>query len=437
MKHHLSRRTVLRGLGTALALPYLESLHAAPSEPPARVVWMYVPNGVHMQDWTPTLEGAEYELPWILQPLAPFQRRLSILSGLAHDKARANGDGPGDHARAAAVFLTGVQPLKTDGQVRLGPSADQLAAQAIGERTRFRSVQLGLERGRDSGQCDSGYSCAYSSNISWQSATVPAAKEVNPRSVFDRLFRGGGDELASEASAERRARRKSVLDFVRADAERLRARLGNDDRRKLDEYEHGLRELERRVELAEHAHVEAVPDSARPGGTPREYAEHARLLLELLALALATDSTRIATFMFANEGTDRPYEALGIKEGHHTLSHHGGDVEKHEKIRRINRFHVELLTGFLARLASSTEGGTDLLSCTSVVYGSCIGDGNRHNHDDLPILVAGGSNPRLPLGVHLRVPHETPVNNLHLALLEHLGVRPESFGDGTGVLSIG
>ena len=249
MKHELTRRTVLRGFGTALALPLLESIApargrwSAQEPPPARLVYVYVPNGMHMPDWSPAVQGADYELPWILEPLAPLRARFSILGGLAHDKARANGDGPGDHARAAAVFLTGVQPLKTDGQVRLGASADQIAAAAIGDRTRFRSVQLGMERGRTSGQCDSGYSCAYSSNISWQSDTTPAAKEVNPRTVFDRLFRGGGDELASAAGAERRERRKSVLDFVRADAERLRARLAAEDRRKLDEYESGLREL--------------------------------------------------------------------------------------------------------------------------------------------------------------------------------------------------
>lgn len=429
----LSRRTVLRGLGTALALPFLEAMAPARTRPrPARLVYLYVPNGVHMPDWTPAAEGTDFALPWILEPLAPFRERLGVLSGLTHDKARPNGDGPGDHARAAAVFLTGVQPLKTDGQVKLARSADQIAAAAVGGATRFRSLELGLERGRDSGQCDSGYACAYSNNISWQSGTAPASKETNPRALFDRLFRGGGADPAVEA--ERRARRRSVLDFVRGDAARLRSRLGARDRAKLDEYESGLRELERRIARAEDECVAEVPDALRPAASPRQYGEHARLLLELLALALELDLTRVATFLYANEGSDRSYEEIGVSEGHHGLSHHGGDAKKQEQIRRINRLHVELTAGFLAKLAAASDGAGDLLETTHVVHGAAIGDGNRHNHDDLPIVVAGGSGRRVPLGRHQRFPKETPLCDLHVTLLEELGVRVDALGDARGAL---
>lgn len=433
----LSRRAFLRGAGTVVALPFLEALAPAAEKTsgPRRLVYVYVPNGAHMADWTPSAEGTDFVLPWILEPLAPFQPRLSVLSGLAHDKARANGDGPGDHARAAAAFLTGVQPLKEDGKVRLGISADQVAAQAIGEHTRFRSLELGCEKGGQAGQCDSGYACAYSNNISWQSESTPVLKEIDPRVAFDRLFRGGDEELSDAEATARRSRRKSVLDFVSTDAKRLQRALGAEDRRKLEEYFEGLRELERRIAFVESQRVDEVPDEARPKGMPSEYGEHVRLMFEILALALATDSTRVATFMLANEGSNRPYRELEISEGHHSLSHHGDDPEKHRQIRAINRFHVERLAEFVARLAATREGAGDLLDATSIVYGGAIGDGNRHNHDELPVLLIGGANPRVALGRHTRWAPDTPMCNLHLALLEHVGAPTERLGDSTGLLA--
>lgn len=436
--HTLSRRTLLRGLGTALALPWMESLlprwtARTPGEEPLRLIYLYVPNGVIMEDWRPAATGRGFSLPWILEPLEPLRRRVTVISGLVHDKARANGDGPGDHARAAAAFLTGVQPLKKDGQVRLGPSADQVAAQAIGQRTRFRSLELGVDASGNAGQCDSGYACAYSSNVSWQSESTPADKEINPRLLFDRLFRGGAAGEADGASAERQRRRRSVLDFVQEDAQRLRARLSNADRGKLEEYFSGVRELERRLEQAESGMVLEVGDELRPAGVPRDYGEHLRLLTDLLVLALKTDSTRIATFMYANEGSDRAYRQLEVAEGHHSLSHHGRDAKKIAQIRKINRFHVEELARLLQQLEAESAGGGSLLDHCMIVYGSAIGDGDRHNHDDLPVLLCGGGGGLQP-GQHLQAAPETPMMNLHLALLDRLGVKVPALGDATGRL---
>ena len=439
----LSRRAVLRGFGTALALPWLERfapnpVRAAVRAPgfnadgePLRLVYLYVPNGVHMPDWTPQTAGRDFTLPWILEPLAGVREHVSVVTGLVHDKARANGDGPGDHARAAAVFLTGVQPLKRDGQVGLGISADQIAAAAIGANTRFRSLELGVDPGGNSGQCDSGYACAYSSNISWQGATTPSDKEINPRLLFDRIFRGGNGDEAATAEAERLRRRSSVLDFVQEDAQRLRARLSNTDRAKVEEYFDGVRELERRMERAAVDRVEEVGDELRPAGTPRDYDEHLRLLRELLVLAIRTDRSRVFTLMFANEGSDRAYRQLQISDGHHSISHHGNEAAKLEQIRKINRLHVEHLAALLQSLAQVPEGAGSLLDHTMLVYGSGISDGNRHNHDELPVLVCGRGGGLAP-GQHLIAPNGTPMMNLHLDLLDRMGAGTASLGDSTG-----
>jgi Protein of unknown function (DUF1552) len=434
----LSRRTLLRGAGTAMALPLLEAMtirgHGAPTPPP-RLIWMYVPNGIHMPAWTPAEEGPlPAELPPILAPLKKFRGDLSVLSGLAHHHARANGDGPGDHARAAAVWLTGVQPLKTDGAVRLGVSADRLAARQLGETTRFRSLELGCEAGRTSGQCDSGYACAYSGHIAWDSASTPAAKEVSPRALFDRLFRGGLNAVDHAVARERAATRGSVLDFVRADARKLERRLGQADRDKLREYQSGVRELERRIELAVPERVDEVPDELRPPRFPEDLGQHARLMADLIGLAFATDTTRVATLMVANEGSNRAYRNLDVREGHHTVSHHGGDETKLDWIQRINHYHVEMLGHLLGVLADVREGDARLLDHTMVVYGSNIADGNSHAHHDLPTLLAGGRKLGMEQGRHMRWPTGTPLMNLHLALLARAGVSVESLGDSAGRL---
>ena len=426
----LSRRTLLRGTGAALALPWLDAmLPPLRSAPPARnraraLVFLYVPNGIHMQDWTPSTEGSGFELPWILQPLAAQERSLLVLSGLEHDKARANGDGPGDHARAAAAFLTGRQPDKQ--RVRAGVSIDQVLAARAGLATRVPSLALGVEGGAQSGNCDSGYPCAYSSNLSWTSPTTPALKETDPRQVFDRLFRDpwttGGEAIV--------ARRRSVLDLAREDAKRLAQRLGGADRSRLDDYLEGVRSLEQRLDRAAKGEDGPPEDVERPERAPEGWLERAETMLDLLALALRADSTRVATLMLANEGSNRSYPNLEVAEGHHFLSHHGGDEAKQEQIRRINRFHVERLAGLLERLGRTDEGGESTLARTTVVYGSAISDGNRHNHDELPLLLAGAGCD----GRHVRVPAGTPACDLFVTLARRFGVPLDSFGDSRGDL---
>jgi len=425
----LDRRLFLRGSGAALSLPYLEAFGQKDGETPRRLVFVYVPNGLHMPDWTPAGEGEGFELPFTLEPFSVLRSEIQVLSGLAHDKARANGDGPGDHARAAAAFLTGAQPYKSTGdRIYAGPSADQVAARAVGGATRLRSLELGCEPGRRSGQCDSGYACVYSGSIAWASATTPLAKETRPRLVFDRMFRGPDTGTPAE-----RARRRRVLALVRDDAARLRGALGAGDRRRIDEYLESVRELERRIEHTE-ADGHADAKGAERPGEPTDYAEHVAQMNELIVLALAGDLTRVVTFMHADEGSNRTYPMIEIPEGHHTLSHHGGEADKIDRIRRIDRWHAEAHARLLERLYETPSGEGSLLDASMVVYGSGISDGNRHDHAELPILLAGRGGGSLHPGVHRRFASETPAMNLHLALLERLGVYRESLGDSTGHL---
>jgi hypothetical protein len=433
---HVSRRAVLRGLGAAVALPWLEALlprtalGAAPAKAPLRMAFLYVPNGKHMADWTPAAEGAAFTLPKTLLPLKEVKDDVLVLSGLALDKARPNGDGPGDHARAMASFLTGRQARKTHGaDIRVGISVDQLAAQKVGQATRFPSLEVGCEGGRSAGNCDSGYSCAYSSNLAWRTESTPVAKETNPRLVFERLFAAPG--------GDRRDRYKvSLLDFVAEDAGRIKMRLGATDVRKLDEYLSGVREIEKRLLRVE---KEAAPAGqapvVSPTGIPKNYEEHIRLMCDMLVLAFQSDLTRFATFVFANDGSNRSYRDIGVPEGHHDLSHHGRLQAKQAKIQQINQFHVTQLAYLLKKLKSVKEGERSLLDNCMIVYGSGISDGNRHNHDDLPVLLAGKGGGTLKTGRHVRYKKDTPLTNLYLSMLDRVGVSVPSFGDSTGRLT--
>ncbi|SIO66230.1 Protein of unknown function [Singulisphaera sp. GP187] len=439
----LSRRTVLRGAGAAMALPLLEAMSSGPAraqapatKSPTRMAFVYVPNGVHMPDWTPRTTGPDYDLPPLLEPLRSVRDDLLVLSGLTLDQARAHGDGGGDHARAMAAFLTGTHPRKTGGaDLRAGISVDQLAARKVGQATRFASLEIGCEGGRDSGQCDHGYSCAYQVNLSWRGESAPATKEVDPRLVFERLFAGQVLGQADPGAARRGRRDRSLLDFVAEDARKLRDKLGGTDRRKLDEYLTGVREIERRIDRARPVIEVGQSRLARPAGIPSDYREHLRLMCDLLVLAFRADLTRIATFVFANDGSNRSYGAIGVPEGHHDLSHHGKDPRKYEKIRAINRFHVEQYAYLLDRLKSVPEGDGTLLDHCMIAYGSGISDGNAHSHDDLPILVAGKGNGTLKTGRHVLLPKGTPLTNLHLSMLDRMCVPVESFGDSTGRLA--
>ncbi|AMV39407.1 DUF1552 domain-containing protein [Planctomyces sp. SH-PL62] len=437
----ITRRAVLRGAGAAVALPWMEAMASAAdlagSTPagPRRMAFFYVPNGVHMKDWKPEGDGRDYTLPWILEPLNPLKDDTLVLTGLAQHNAKALGDGPGDHARSLSCFLTGVHPVKTDGaNIKAGVSVDQVAAQQIGSATRLPSLELGVERGGQSGNCDSGYSCAYSSNISWRSPTTPTSKEINPRLVFDRLF-GGRGKTGSEADRRKRSLyERSLLDFVLEDAQALRNRIGVNDRRKLDEYLTAVREVEQRIARADASDDKGFDvGSARPAGVPKDYAEHVRLMFDLIVLAFQTDSTRICTFMYANEGSSRPYPFLEIPEGHHDLSHHGNDPKKHEKIRKINRFHIEEFARMLQRLKETREGDRSILDNSMIVYGSGISDGDRHNHDDLPVLMVGKGGGTIETGRHVVYPSQ-PLNNLYLSMLDRMDVPCERLGDSTGRL---
>jgi uncharacterized protein DUF1552 len=439
----LSRRTVLRGLGTAVALPMLDAMlprsvraaASAVSKPsPLRMAVVFIPNGAHMADWTPAGVGSSFKMPAILEPLAPFRQELLVLTGLTQDNARSHGDGGGDHARSAATFLTGTHPRKTNGaNIQAGVSFDQVAAQQLGSKTRFPSLEIGCDRGQQAGSCDSGYSCAYSSNISWRSESTPMAKEINPRLVFERLFASDDQGGNAESRAKRELYRKSVLDFVLEDAQRLKASLGGTDRRKLDEYLTSVRELETRIRHHANHDRKDEPELERPEGIPKDYEQHIRLMCDLMVLAFQSDATRIATFMLANEGSNRSYPFIGVAESHHDLSHHGGNKDKQEKIRKINIFHVRQFAYLLDKLKNARDGEQSLLDNSMILYGGGISDGNRHNHDDLPILMAGKGG-GLRGGRHVRYPKNTPLNNLFLSLLDRMDVPASALGDSTGQL---
>jgi hypothetical protein len=440
-RRHLSRRTLLRGLGTAIALPALDAMRPAfaaakAQNAPLRMAFAYVPNGIIMENWTPTAEGASFALPRVMKPLEAHRDRMLVLSGLTHNNGRALGDGPGDHARAAASFLTGVHPRKTFGaDIKNGISADQVAAQAIGGQTRFPSLELGIEHGRVVGNCDSGYSCAYSNSISWRSAETPMPPEVNPKLVFERLFGNYDPSETAQSRALRERYRKSILDYVREDAASLQTHLGPNDRRKLDEYLTGIREIEKRIEWASRQNVVLPPaDMEKPEGIPVEFEEHVALMYDLMTVAFQTDSTRVATFMIGREGSNNTYRQIGVPDAHHGISHHRGDAEKVEKLTKINEYHVALFAKWLDRLAKTKDSEGCLLDHMTIVYGSGLSDGNRHYHHDLPILIAGGSNGSLRLGRHVKYAKETPLTNLYLSLLDRVGVKPESIGDSNGRL---
>ncbi|MCX7386049.1 MAG: DUF1552 domain-containing protein [Planctomycetales bacterium] len=437
----IPRRTILQGASTAVSLPWLEAMGpqnawaedaVRTSVAPNRMAFLYVPNGKNMADWTPKQEGENFDLPEILSPLAAVKNKMMVLSGLAADKARPHGDGGGDHARALSAFLTGSQAVKTDGtNIRAGVSVDQAAAGRIGDQTRLSSLEIGCEPGAMAGNCDSGYSCVYSNTMSWRSATQPLPKEVNPKLVFERLFASSPDA----GRARRDARRKSILDYVRDDSKTLALRLAPNDNRKLEEYFSSIRDIELRIERAEKLPPIQTPDYPVPAGIPAEYETHIRLMYDLIVLSFQADVTRVATCVLANEGSNKPYPFIEVPDGHHDLSHHGNDATKMEKIRRINVFHTRQLAYLLEKMNTIPEGDGTLLDHSMIAYGSGIHDGNAHNHEDLPLLLAGGGCGTLKTGRHLRYPAETPLSNLWVSMLNRQEISVEKLGDSTGALA--
>lgn len=444
-RRSLSRRALLRGAGAAVALPWLDAMVpagrsvSAPRRVP-RVLFVFAPNGVHVESWR--LPGARLEdgLSPTLEPLAPHRAALNVLTGLTIDGGRSHGDGPGDHARSAASFLTCSHPYKTGGaEIRAGVSIDQVLARETGGATAFSSLELGLEGGRAAGVCDSGYSCAYSNNVSWRTESTPMAKETDPKAIFTRLFGDPDAHLSRAAEARARNRLRSVLDAARGEFVRLRRELGTADQQKLDEYGDAVRDIERRIERQD-AEEKDLKKTASPEVLEQHrdegFAGRVRTFYDLLALAFETDRTRIATFMLGNAGSNRSHRFLGAPEGHHELSHHGRDAGKLQRIARIDRFQIECLAGFVDRLdRTRVEEGRSLLDESIVVHGSGISDGNRHNHDDLPFVVLGRGCGRVRGGRHLSFPKETPAANLYLSILHACGVDAASFADSKGPLA--
>ena len=435
----LSRRTLLKGLGASLGLPVLDAMlpRAAWAVPETlaktRMAFVYVPIGAIMQDWTPERDGADYELSKTLMPLNEVKQDILVLSNFVHDKARPHGDGGGDHDRDPATFLTGAQARKSQSDIFIGQSVDQYAAERIGAQTRLPSLELATEPGGQAKTCE--YSCAYSGHISWKTPTLPMAKEIRPRAVFERMF---GEKNNPAAQARRAYTRQSILDFVADDTRRLTAQLGAGDRQKMEQYLSSVREVEQRIERIANNPGQVAPDMQVPDGIPLTWAEHMRLMYDLMILAFQTDTTRICTFMLANGGSFRTLEEIDIADAYHRLSHHGKDREKLVKLQKIDQYMVEQFAYFLKKMKSVKEGDGTLLDHSMILYGSALSDPDRHNHENLPIVLAGRGSGTIKTGRHIkyngafRTKNETPLSNLLLSMLDRMGVNADKFGDSNG-----
>ena len=443
-KKHIPRRMFLRGLSTAISLPLLESMVPAQTplartaaNPQIRLGLCFIPHGAVMANWTPVSEGADFKLSRTLAPLQPFRDQINVISNLAHKMAAPGGPGDngGDHTRSPAVFLNGVHPKRTDGpDIQAGVTIDQIAAAMIGQDTPLPSLELATEDFSGLvGSCDVGFSCAYMNTISWRTPTTPLPMEINPRVVFDHLF---GDGSNSQERLERIEQQRSILDAAMDQVHRLESGLGASDRNRVAEYLDTIREIERRIQLAEKQNSNSslsVPTS--PAGIPDDHQEHSKLMFDLMALAFQADITRISTFMMAREVSYRTFPMLGISEGFHPASHHQNDPARLENLNKITTYHVELLSHFLARLKATPDGDGTLLDHSLILYGSGMSNSNVHNHSPLPVLVAGGAAGRMKGGRHLKYPEETPMANLLLSILNKSGVQQESVGDSTGQLT--
>ena len=431
----IPRRTILRGLGASLALPLLDgmvpafaALRQTAANPVRRLGIVYVPNGMMMDHWTPATEGAAFDLPAILKPLEPWRDSVQVLSGLQ------GVDGEGPHARASTRFLTGVPSMQDNGSnLQASVSMDQIAARTLGGKTQLASLELAID-GRDfAGSCDDGFSCAYTNTIAWANDTTPLPMENNPRLVFERLFGDSGstDPAIRNARLDKDA---SLLDSVTERAGDLSRTIGPGDRAKLAQYLDAVRDVERRIQMAEAQSDRDLPVVDQPAGIPDTMGEHARLMFDLMALAYETDLSRVATFMMGREITGRTYAEIGIADAHHPISHHQKDPVKLEKLKRINEYHVQLFSAFIERLRSTPDGDGSLLDHSMIVYGAGMADSNSHGSRDLPILLAGGG--AGTGGRHVRYPEETPLANLHMTLLDKMGVPVESLGHATGKLPL-
>jgi len=435
----LPRRTFLRGLGTAVALPFLDAMvpalaPAQSTKRPTRMAFVYVPNGIDMRNWTLNYDGPLGALTPTLQPLAPYKSDVTILSNLTHNTGRALLDGPGDHGRCCGSYLTGIQVKKTLTDIRASVSCDQLVANQIGHLTRFRSLEVGLEDARQAGDCDSGYSCAYTNNLAWRSETQPLPPVLDPKALFERLF-GDDAGLSPEQRARRNHNRRSILDFVSDDTKSLQSGLGPVDKRKLDEYLNSVREIETQIEKAEKDNAQIDPGMDKPYGVPNGFAEHFKLMTDMITVAFQADLTRVVTFLVTHEGTSRAYREIGIADGHHPLTHHRNQVELMDKVARINLYHMEQFAQWVGRLKNTPDVDGTLVDNSMLVYGAGLADGNSHIHSDLPTLMVGRAGGYIKPGRRVVFRKETPMCNLHLTMMERMGLHMDQFGDSTGHLN--
>jgi hypothetical protein len=421
-----------------MALPFLDAMVPAlsasgPKKAPVRMAFVYVPNGIMMDGWNPDYEGKLDKLPRILKPLEEHKNDILHLGNLTHNTGRALLDGAGDHGRCSGSYLTGVQVKKTLVDIKSSVSCDQLVANVVGRETRLPSLEIGLEDARQAGDCDSGYSCAYTNNLAWRSETQPLPPILDPRALFERLF-GDGTVLSPEARAAQAAERKSILDHVMGDTQKLKSDLGPTDKRKLDEYLSSVREVERQIEKAAKDNTQIDPRMDKPYGVPADFAEHFRLMTDMVTIAFQADLTRVLTFLVTREGTSRAYREIGIPDGHHPLTHHQGKAELMEKVRQINEYHVAQFAAWLGKLKSVQEGDSNLLDNSMIVYGAGLSDGNRHTHEDLPTIIAGRGGNYFKPGRRIVARRETPMCNLFLTMMDRMGLQMEHFGDSTGRL---
>jgi hypothetical protein len=435
-KKHISRRTLLRGAGTVVALPLLDAMipafaPAATTAPVRRFGVVYHPNGVIYDKWLPTGSGSNFELSPTLKALEPFKDKLIVVTGLSSDPAEPLGDGGGDHSRACGSYLTGVHVKKSDSLLENAVSMDQIAAKAFENETQLSSLQMTSDENSLLGSCDLGYSCAYSSTVSWLTPTLPLMAENNPRVLFERMF-GASDSTDARVRAARLKQDRSLLDSVNDRVSQLQRKLGTADNRKMDDYLTALRDVERRIQKAEEQSSKELPDVHQPAGIPDGFVDHVRLLYDLQLLAYQSDLTRVITFMYGREQTGRPYPQIGVPEGHHPLTHHQNDPVKMEKCTRIQRHHIELFTEYLVKLRNTPDGDGSLLDHVILLFGSGISNSDRHTHGPLPTFVVGGGSGTLKGGRHLIYPEHTPLTNLQLTLLNKLGVPAETLGDSNG-----
>ena len=436
-KKAIHRRTVLRGIGAGLALPLLDGMVPAfaairnsAANPVRRFGVVYVPNGMAMKHWTPEGEGQAFEVTRLLNPISDYRDQMTLLTGLNGVPSNA-----GVHASAATRFLTGVTPARTESSLRAGISVDQLIAKEFAQHTQLGSLELALDSRDVSGSCDVGFSCTYTNTISWRNETTPLLGENNPRAVFERLF---GDSGSTDPAARlaRIHKDQSILDSVTDKIDALQRGLGPNDRLRVNEYLDAVRDIERRIQKAEEQSDRELPEVDQPAGIPATYEEHAKLMFDLLLLAYQTDLTRVSTYMMAREISGRTYPEIGVPDSHHPTSHHRDDPTLYEKVAKINEFHLTLFSHFLEKARATQDGDGSLLDNMVMIYGAGMSDSNRHDNKGLPLALLGGGSGQLKPAGHVRYAERTPITNLHLTILDKMGIPVEKMSDSTGKLDL-